>query len=177
MALVTFDMDGVLADTEKAVRKAYWAVGVEMPANAWGMPADEWLPGLVGRQADDIHLAKTLVYPAVLSQFGRELAGGEVLRHIRNDGHDVAIVTHASVEAAKTVRDWLNLLDVDVHPTKDKANTLMALNAFVHVDDQEVKHAPCLVVPFVNNVDTLYARVKEVLPSTQSSSPPATALD
>lgn len=61
-----FDLDGTLFDTEQLVRRAYLAAGVNMPDDAWGKPAREWLPALKGPLWPNYHVRKNEIYNRML---------------------------------------------------------------------------------------------------------------
>lgn len=135
---VTFDMDGVIADTREAVREAYRQVGVEMPDEAWGRPAHEWV-------SERQHLLKQQIYPQVLTAVGvRRLAGAQVISWLQRDGYRVAVVTNAAYQSATAVLSRAEVTP-DALICGDKTETLNHLTPLVHVDDQDVAYPRTLL--------------------------------
>ena len=148
---VTFDMDGVLADTRAATEAAYRHAGVEMPPGAWGKPAGEWL------RDPEVHQLKHDYYPVMLRHFGSPLAGCDVVERLRDDGFKVGVVTNASWRSALAVFTWLEL-EVDGCFAGHKVDDLAALDPTLHVDDQPDDLAGN-VLEYLDDADALYAQV------------------
>lgn len=103
---VVFDMDGVLADTERVVRWSYAQVGVTMPDTAWGEPWENWLYDLVGAdEAERLHDRKTEVYARALQVPGsiEPLAGATTAKRLLGGAYHVRFLTSASSRAAESV--------------------------------------------------------------------------
>lgn len=63
--LLSFDVDGTIVDTRELNRRAYAEVGVEYPADAWGVPWQAWLPRVTGypeHACEVLHRTKVEVY-------------------------------------------------------------------------------------------------------------------
>jgi phosphoglycolate phosphatase-like HAD superfamily hydrolase len=156
---VTFDLDGVLADTYEANRHAYASVGVEFPRSAWGLPASAWL------KDEELHRAKQEVYATYLEQHLQFLVTGPVvLRFLREVMHlKVAVVTNASFRSANQV---MRLLDPGVTVDGLLCGSKIADLAYVrprcHVDDQFVATGTS-VVPYVDDVDLLLKGIQVYL--------------
>lgn len=128
---VSCDMDGVLADTEDASRRAYASVGVSVPDGAWGAPVSAWL------QDEELHAAKQAKYPRFLQMYARPLIGRTVVEMLRDSGLRVCINTNASPPTAFAVLAWLRL-EVDGLICQRKLETLNTVEFACHIDDQEV---------------------------------------
>lgn len=138
---VAFDMDGVLIDSHDAVSRCYAACGVTMPDGAWGLPAREWLPDVVGSRWREVHDQKTKLYLTMLKG-GEvlELGGFEWARRLIASGTRVVIVTGASYEVAQLVARRLHVPSRDVYAGCDlaaKAAVLRYLRPRLYVDDDE----------------------------------------
>lgn len=149
MSLVTFDMDGVLADTRKAVAMAYLEAGVEFPASAWGKPYSGWLSV---EDAHTVHRIKQAAYPKMLNLYASPLPGTQVLRQLQVRGHSVHVVTNASERSARDVLGWLGLEDVQFTSTPNKRSVLIGLRPVCHIDDFPVDGCPVPFVQFFANM-------------------------
>lgn len=97
-----YDLDGTLADTREAVLTAYRAVGVEPPADFFGLPWKAWLKDA------ELHAAKNRVYREIAPQYIRPTKLVELYRLTGG-----IIITGASENAARTV---LSALDINSSP-------------------------------------------------------------
>lgn len=96
---VIYDLDGTLVDTREAVRQAYAVAGVVMPDDAWGKPAQDWLP----RVCDDpivAHQLKCVAYANALRYHGRQLP---LLQELSFHKQTVTVITGASRQAVNTL--------------------------------------------------------------------------
>jgi beta-phosphoglucomutase-like phosphatase (HAD superfamily) len=143
-----FDLDGVLIDTREAVRLAYRAAGVDMPDDAWGRPAFEWLPDLCGKAAGRVHVRKNEYYPALLAEHGEVLEMALRARLLVETGQPTGVLTGASSEATEAALALLRLrlgFEMPIIRTscsrQDKIDTLAGLAVRypqgVYVDDQD----------------------------------------
>ncbi len=120
-------MDGTLVDTHLAVRKAYEAVGVEMPDDAWGRPWIEWL------KDGDAHRQKNLIYPKMLRKYARSLP---LLDYAVR--HKSPVITGASATAAVAVMNQFKIDVVLVGANAErKKNYLSHRPPGIYVDDHE----------------------------------------
>jgi len=88
-----FDLDGTLVHTRTAVIQAYLAVGVAMPADAWGKPWQSWL------KDETLHRRKNEVYPEALRAYAAPMPLLEVAVRL-----DAPVITGASRDAVRAVR-------------------------------------------------------------------------
>jgi phosphoglycolate phosphatase-like HAD superfamily hydrolase len=165
MAVISFDLDGVLADTKRAVKEAYRVAGVIMPEAAWGKPIEDWLGPETLDDGSSLHLvheAKQLHYPSMLRRYATPLAGTDVVKLLQAQGHKIIITTHASHTSAMDVLTWLQL-DVPLFSTTHKARTLQHNLPACHVDDFWFEDCPVPFVHYIDDVNDLYDRVKEAI--------------
>lgn len=105
-----FDIDGVLIDSKKLVRRAYELAGVSMPDHAWGLPWQDWLPELVAK--DDIRRVRVLkqqMYLKLLRSHVPRLPAADVASALEMENHAVKYVTGASADIAPYVLGALHL--------------------------------------------------------------------
>jgi FMN phosphatase YigB (HAD superfamily) len=153
---VTFDLDGVLADTREAVHEAYAYAGVDMPIGAWGKPAGSWL------QDPRRHHLKQKIYPDMLAKYARRLTGADVAEILRAERVRVGVVTNASMGSALAVLRFLDL-EVDGLLCANKLVDLALLGPRVHVDDDELPQV-CPLIHFQGeSIDDLLRMVKDRL--------------
>lgn len=144
MDYVVFDVDGCVADTEAAVREAYWRAGVTMPDSAWGKRASDWLleevfgdEALYRRTRD----TKQAAYRELIAKgWVKPLPAAQVAHDLHDDGMKVRFITSGTEEVArevlKTVGHDPELLiggGLDGH---GKVGMLRSLGSGVYVDDQ-----------------------------------------
>lgn len=99
-----FDLDGVLIDSESLVREAYRRVGVEMPEDAWGKPAREWMPQRYGRGWTRLHDAKNAAYERLFHMAVPEpTTAVEAVRRLNVAGESCYLLTGASARATIAV--------------------------------------------------------------------------
>lgn len=99
-----FDLDGTLVDTRRAVFEAYKMAGAIMPDDAWGKPAREWLPQLVGeKRAEAVHHLKVVAYPAMLVQYVKPLPLLGYALHTESP-----IITGASANSVMIVNSYVH---------------------------------------------------------------------
>lgn len=151
---VTFDLDGVLADTRAAVRAAYDAVGIVMPYEAWGRPAHEWVD-------EKSHAAKQAIYPAMLVKLAERLPGAEVMQRLQREGRSVAVVTNASFLSATAVLEQFELAP-DALMCGQKELTLATLAPACHVDDNNLDYKRA-IVSVKEGVESMYERIRKML--------------
>lgn len=86
------------------VKDAYAAVGVEQPADVWGLSWKLWLPAIVGVNAPTIHAAKQEAYEGLIASGALpRLPGADMAIALRAAGHTVYFVTAASELSACAV--------------------------------------------------------------------------
>lgn len=162
---VAFDLDGVLIDSRAAVKAAYLSAGVEQPDDAWGKPAESWLPDLTD-EPGAVHEAKQRAYPRALVNHARPLAGTEVARRLLKDRVKVTVVTHASWRSATAALAFLKL-DVPLYSVVGlKGPTLWRLGPSCYVDDivpLDTVPYDIAVIPFIDDVDKLELLVRSHL--------------
>ena len=177
MDLASFDLDGVIVDTEQAVREAYKIAGVDMPEDAWGRGAGNWLEEAAGspERAAAAHLMKQEVYPRMLEEHCKLLAGHVLVHELLGAGHEVIVVTLASLRSAKDALAVVQLADkVQVYSTTDKNTVLHSVRPAFHVDDRPFR-SEVPIIAFENDIQIMQEKIREVLePSTVSSSPRVT---
>lgn len=100
-----FDLDGTLFDTRNLVRQAYLAAGVIMPDDAWGKPAGQWLPELVGfKRWHSVHERKTDIYLHMLRRDPPpRTPAASAMIELALSGVETYVITGASREAALTL--------------------------------------------------------------------------
>ena len=140
--LVTFDLDGVLIDSRRAVEAAYEYVGITLPPDAWGKPATEWLPQVAGGNWCKVHEHKNAVYRDALRRHARPLVGASYFARLQLLDYDVGIVTAASYAAATAALNFLGLSPLFIASAPDgKAKVLNLLKPRFHIDDMPVPDA------------------------------------
>ncbi len=130
-----FDLDGTLADTHPIVLEAYKEAGVWLSDDDWGKPAHEWLPQLVGDdEAREIHARKNRIYRALISVRGvRRLPAATLCDQLRADRHAIGVLTGASLDAARLVKNSINLGHVPLLGAGADTDTkISVLNSFKH---------------------------------------------
>lgn len=141
-----FDLDGTLFDTAELVRRAYAFAGVEMPREAWGLPARAWLIELVGEKHWKwVHEKKQHYYVRLLREHPPvRTTACRAMIELALSGVETYVVTGASREAATLLLGGLQqyhyrLLATDC--TRDRKMEVMqriGLNDAVYVDDDPV---------------------------------------
>lgn len=132
------DVDGVLADTRAAVRKAYARAGVEQPEEAWGISWKIWLPALVGDRAAEVHVEKQHHYAALLAGGAADrLPGADMAKALADAGHSVHFVTAASEVSASAVLRTLGLAVEDLWACElspsDRVKALRDIHSYHHM--------------------------------------------
>lgn len=142
-----FDLDGTLADTRTIVEQAYKCVGVDMPEDAWGKPAELWLPDVVVGDWQEVQRLKNVAYRAIIDRNGvQPLAAAYVAKALIRT-HPTYVLTGASPEATLDVLEALKMVHVPVLATRcslaRKFDELNALGRGIYFDDDK---AACLGV-------------------------------
>jgi phosphoglycolate phosphatase-like HAD superfamily hydrolase len=138
-----FDLDGVLMDTQTAVREAYAAAGVVMDPSFWGLPWEDWLPRSCNgdkHKAQEVHDAKNNLYAQSLRDHGKPLTGAQAFRIAEQSGARVYVITAASRRAARMVLGRLGLEPsglVASTPQRERGKHLQRWDSVgIYVDDQ-----------------------------------------
>jgi len=174
--IVTFDLDDVLIDSRHAVHEAYRMAGVEMPKDAWGKPAREWLLDKVGPERyEDVHRTKSYAYEETLRRYGVSLVGRTCVSALALRDINVVVVTSASLSSTLVALDFLGLGHdiagiINVGPIyRSKADAIESLerasdwSVACHVDDMPVEDMDTPVVKFVNNYTILMEMIERHL--------------
>jgi FMN phosphatase YigB (HAD superfamily) len=153
MAIWCSDIDGVLVDSRELVRESYAAVGVDMPAQAWGYPWETWLPAAVGslEKAKELHDEKTRKYVETLKsgaarEYSLPFAG--VARSLERDpACTVYYVTGAAHDTAIAILNELglkaeNLVGSGVSTSEREAIFRALGPTGVYIDDRIEGQAP-----------------------------------
>lgn len=141
-----FDLDGTLFDTHALVVEAYRRAGVEMPPEAWGSPAHEWLPGICGSEHWKwVHEKKQVYYERLLRESPpARTTACRAMVELALSGVETYVLTGASRDAALSLLKGLQsyhyrLLGTDCD--RDRKIRLMRTIGFdnaVYVDDDPV---------------------------------------
>lgn len=164
---ITWDLDGVLINSRRAVEEAYRAAGIEMPPDAWGKSAGEWM-NMKHADYEFIHRQKQEAYPEMLRRFATPLAGARVLREEwQVNGVRNVIVTSASLRSAEDAVVFLGLQEyvdrIVSTPRTMKKDWIQTAGPVCHVDDQDVPGCAVPVIRYTNDPDTLWLLIGRYL--------------
>ncbi len=158
-----FDLDGTLFDTKGLVVLAYLRAGVDMPPEAWGQPAQAWLPQIVGKNWKATHRLKTTEYLKLLSkQRPPMLSAASMLRNARGVGITCHILTGASQQSTQLIlANQLQTYEYSiigsgmrVEAKADRLRMLAHPKYMAYIDDDEAacayirEHVKCNVVHY-----------------------------
>lgn len=146
MRSISFDLDGVLLDSEPLVRRAYARAGITLNDDAWryawGKSWAEWLPPLVGGcfEARTIHEAKNRAYARIIRDATIEATTAHTLAAELQKEDGFVVTTCASVFAANIVleRLGLNPLLVEAGLSLSEKIALISDRNLIHIDDDLV---------------------------------------
>lgn len=146
--IITFDLDGVMIDSEELVARGYRAAGVEPPRPVLAQEGTGWLVGRVGlRSYERVRSTKNFIYLSGI-RGGRVplLPACETALTLWSLGHELHLLTGAPAgTAAAFHRMWLTRfsrfwpfsLIIDEMKTPDKMRFMRGQDRpGVYVDDQ-----------------------------------------
>jgi hypothetical protein len=105
-------LDGVLIDSRRAVKAAYYAAGIEVPPESWGKPWREWLiDACEGDEAEArrVHDLKNEHYPVAILREARRLPCAALAESLYEVELPVYVITGASRDAAMSCMMFLGL--------------------------------------------------------------------
>lgn len=157
--MIGFDMDGVLADTQRLVIDCYKAVGVTVPDDGWSKSFRSWGVTVTHEQ----HEEKTRLYVDHVARYGvRPLDGFDVLRGCQDNALAIVILTGADKRAARAVLESLGVYEPFLAGLSiaSKADAIDTLGVTWYLDDDE---ATCVTL------SSSSARVVRYTPGTPDS--------
>lgn len=152
MLAISFDLDGVLFDSETLVRQAYAEVGVSVVmddltwSGIWGRPWEHWLPMYVNgdlRDARKVHQAKNDAYRDLVRVDERPPTGACEYALDLSKTEDIYVHTSASLIAAGVICAKIGLPVTVMACGLDRTDKVRLTRGFVHIDDDSVVAEAC----------------------------------